>query len=99
MPPPDKSLTDTLHELEVALAHTALALTHALNYEDAPLNQQASALGVLVDRLLKLRGLHTPDDNAPVIPVMFQDADGSLHDSPFWRRGEFADAQEHPQDD
>ena len=71
------------------LVENVLLLADSLEakIDDAPLNQHASALGQLVDRLIKLADKlpqSNPDDD--VIRIEFVDADGSVHQTPYWSR-------------
>jgi hypothetical protein len=73
------------------LVENVLLLADSLEakIDDAPLNQHASALGQLVDRLIKLADKlpqSNPDDD--VIRIEFVDADGSVHQTPYWSRGD-----------
>lgn len=71
------------------LVENVLRLADSLEakIDDAPLNQHASALAQLVDRLIKLAEKlpqSNPDDD--VIRIEFVDADGSVHQTPPWSR-------------
>ena len=62
--------------------------------EDAPLGQRATALNQLLDKVLKVLALAQGNVAAQEevrVRVEFQDADGSLHETPFWAR---ADSEE-----
>ena len=57
--------------------------------EDAPLGQRATALNQLLDKILKVLALAQGNVAAQEevrVRVEFQDADGSLHETPFWAR-------------
>jgi|GEM_PF-3520461 len=87
IPTPIDNATLALQELEKQLSAHAVQLAHGLlnEFEHAPLNQRASALGLLFDRLIKLEARHAQTGHA-VLEVIFRDADDSLHPSPFWER-------------
>ncbi len=87
IPTPIDNATLALQELEKQLSAHAVQLAHGLlnEVEHAPLNQRASALGLLFDRLIKLEARHAQTGHA-VLEVIFRDADDSLHPSPFWER-------------
>lgn len=82
---------DVLGELETHIAKHALKLAKELLLDDdkqkkqpAPLNQRASALSMLVDKLLKLeaRRLHADADdvNTPIVQqIAFRDVDGKWY--------------------
>ncbi len=69
----------------------ALRLSASLGeaIEDAPLGQRATALNQLLDKILKVLALAQGNVAAQEevrVRVEFQDADGSLHETPFWAR-------------
>jgi transposase-like protein len=79
---------DVRGELLNWLAHDALELARTLLEPDdhsAPLNQRASALGVVIDRITRLEDTDAALTNAP-IRVVYTDPDGSEHDTPSWWR-------------
>jgi hypothetical protein len=87
--------TNQLHSLQNvrdSLTRTALHLMEALDEESiaaAPLNQRATALGIVLDRLLKVeQQLPTPptEPQEYVYRVEYKDPDGSLHPTPSWAR-------------
>lgn len=80
-----RQLTEKAAELIVALDAEAIV--------QAPLNQRAAALGVVVDRLLKLHSLSQSleaaaqlegETSEKVIRIEYQYPDGSLHAAPPW---------------
>lgn len=78
-----------LARMRQRLVDNVLRLADSLEakIDDAPLNQHASALAQLVDRLIKLADKlpqSNPDDD--VIRIEFVDADGSVHQTPPWSR-------------
>jgi len=79
--------------LRQSLLDTAFTLTHAIREatENAPLNQLSAALGLVIDRLLKLEA-QTSNLSLSVreelIRIEYKDSDGSLHHSPPWARGD-----------
>lgn len=85
-----------LERLENLMGQSAITLAENLlkDKQSAPLNQRASALGMLVDRLLKLDewqrnyGGATDEDGLPdeIIRLVFVDPDGSEHRRPQWER-------------
>ncbi len=81
---------DVLTQLEAHMARDALTLAETLLQDEqaAPLNQRASALGMLVDRLLKLDALRSTDaeGSPPTIEIVYRDADGTRHAQPRWLR-------------
>lgn len=87
IPAPIDNATLALQELEKQLSAHAVQLAHGLlnDVERAPLNQRASALGLIFDRLMKLEARHAQSGHA-VLEVVFRDADDSVHSSPFWER-------------
>jgi transposase-like protein len=54
--------------------------------DDAPLNQRASALAQLIDRLLKLAHKLSDEQRQHVLRMEYVDPDGSVHPSPPWAR-------------
>ena len=92
----DEANALTLDDLERTLmTHAALLAEDLLNglIVEAPLNQRASALGMLVDRLLKLESRHesqpediptdTPSDDGRV-RMVFRDKQGRLREWGDW---------------
>jgi len=85
---------DLLQRLERKLGDHALTLAEDLMDKDAdpPINQRASALGTLVDRLLKFEKLRDEREGGAgstqyiVRRVIFQDADGIEYNEPSWAR-------------
>lgn len=94
-PPDDQSLSDQNQRLRQLLLDTAIALVHAIRETtgSAPLNQLSAALGLVIDRLLKLEAL-APRAPGPageeVIRIEYVDPDGTSHKSPPWARGDSA---------
>jgi hypothetical protein len=84
------------HErLRQTLLATAFALAHAIaeTTESAPLNQISAALGLVIDRLLKLEALYARSSASSaeeVISIEYRDPDGTRHASPPWARGDSA---------
>lgn len=70
------TLEDSLHELRQQLIKDAVALAVSLLdvIEDAPLNQRATALNQLIDKILKLAD-DLPDTEVPVIRIEYEDPD------------------------
>lgn len=85
--PPDPA--DNLR-LRQSLLETAFALNAAIREStaSAPLNQLSAALGLIIDRLLKLEALTSGADNAPdsvdAIRIEYSYPDGSVHSRPPW---------------
>ncbi len=89
---------DTLEALQWHLVNTALELACGLEaaIDEAPLRERASALGVMIDRLLKLQQWiekEQGDEDAPekekVVRVEYQYPDGSRHDAPPWANDDY----------
>lgn len=85
--PPADALTPLYHKL-VEKAHLLLDAITPEAVADAPLNQQASALGVLIEKLLKLQETveASPAHNSKekVIRIEYKHADGRISDAPPW---------------
>lgn len=79
--------TEQLARLRAQLiaAAEALAATLPDAIADAPLNQRATALNGLIDRILKLAAQEPPSGDR-VIRIEYEDPDGSIHDTPPWAR-------------
>jgi len=76
-----------LHDLRSKLAERALRVIESMDDETiakAPLNQLASALGVLVDRYLKLDDAIPEQVGEQVIRLEYKYPDGSIHSTPPW---------------
>ena len=91
---PDLALLDgRLRQLMVDATY-ALALAIRDSTGSAPLNQLATAFGLMIDRLLRLDALAVLAAQAPapgdeqVIRIEYLDPDGSVHKSPPWARGD-----------
>jgi len=93
--------SDPMHQAELTTLHerlltAALHLVEALDdaIADAPLSQRASALGLVIDRLLKLdqwlQAAAADPAADKVIRFEYTDADGSVHHTPHWARGDSA---------
>jgi hypothetical protein len=69
------------------LLESAVRLVESLDgtIENAPLNQRAAALGIVIDRFMKLDALF-PQSNqqGQVIRFEYRYPDGSIHDAPPW---------------
>lgn len=76
-----------IHKMRLRLAESAVRLVDALErtINVAPLNQLASALGVVIDRYLKFEEL-VPQDEAreTIIRHDYRYPDGSIHNTPPW---------------
>ena len=83
-------LYDKLCQLQEQLATNAQALAEAIDdaLDGAPLNQLASALGIVTDRYIKLDELlaqtKVDDEEEQVIRIEYQYPDGSIHHAPPW---------------
>ncbi|MEM6282482.1 MAG: transposase [Chloroflexota bacterium] len=77
-----------LTELEGHMSDHALNLAKSLldNDHKAPLNQRASALGMLFDRLLKLDDRREGDNSHNRIEIVYRDPDGTTHATPHYHR-------------
>ena len=82
-----------LAQIRKRMTDRALDLLDSLDGEairDAPLNQRTAALGVLIDRMLKLyafeQGLAAPDaaQERQVIRIEYRYPDGTTHRAPPW---------------
>lgn len=80
----------TLHALRRRLAESALRLAESLDemIEGAPLNQRASALGLIFDRYFKLdqhlSAREKQQQQSQVIRIEYLYPDGTIHPSPPW---------------
>ncbi|MBL8146646.1 MAG: transposase [Anaerolineae bacterium] len=84
--------------LRQSLLDTAFALTHAIRdtTESAPLNQLSAALGLIIDRLLKLEALALSQSvsvNPEVFHIAYTYPDGTQHSTPPWAEGDPAFAE------
>lgn len=83
---------ETLFSLRQRLMQTILALADGLDaaIEDAPLNQRASALSTLIDKLIKLDGWlpqsakSSHEENRFIIA--YEHEDGSINSAPPWAK-------------
>lgn len=81
-----------MRQVRDSLAKTALRLMDALDEESiaaAPLNQRAAALGIVLDRLLKVEQQLPAPQGEPqeyVYRVEYKYPDGSIHSTPHWAR-------------
>lgn len=76
-----RRLTESATRLMESLDDAAIA--------DAPLNQRAAALGIVLDRLMKLHQVaekSRPPQEEEVIRIEYKDPDGSIHSTPYWAR-------------
>ena len=91
---PDPVLHDARLRRLMVDATYALALAIRDSTGSAPLNQLATAFGLMIDRLLRLDALAVLAAQAPapgdeqVIRIEYGDPDGSVHLSPPWARGD-----------
>jgi hypothetical protein len=81
------------------LALSALKLMESLDEEAiaaAPLNQRATALGIVLDKLMKLHQAEekSRSSEAEVIRIEYQDPDGSIHSTPYWARDDYENGEE-----
>ena len=93
--------TEALNALQWHLMHTALELACGLEaaIEEAPLRERANALGVMIDRLLKLQQWfekvqgehdeHQEEEEEKVVRVEYRYPDGSLHNAPPWANDDY----------
>jgi transposase-like protein len=77
-----------LAQLQPHLVESILRLAESLEarIDDAPLNQRASALAQLIDRLIRLAERLPHDASGAVVRIEYVDADGSVHNTPEWER-------------
>lgn len=87
---------EALQKLETLMAQHALTMGESLieNWEQAPFNQRMGAFGQLFDRLLRLRDILHEDNTrrAERVAIVYEDADGTQHNTPFWQRAGKEDA-------
>lgn len=89
-----------LRTLQRLLLDDAVQIASGLNaaVEAAPLNQRAQALGLMIDKIIKLEEWlrHSASQEAntegQVIRFEFQYPDGSIHDAPPWANANPGDA-------
>ena len=53
--------------------------------DEAPLNQRATALNQMIDKIIKL-SKELPQTGEQVIRIEFIDPDGTTHETPYWSR-------------
>jgi hypothetical protein len=77
----------TMSKVSEKLAETSLKIVEAMQKPDvidkAPLNQLAAALGVLVDRYMKLAG-ETTEHGEQVVRIEYVYPNGTIADAPPW---------------
>lgn len=75
--------------LLVNMTHDSIRLSESIEetIADAPLNQRATALNQIIDKVIKLMEMLPPVEEQ-VIRVEFIDSDGSAHETPYWSRGD-----------
>ncbi|NWG15492.1 MAG: transposase [Chloroflexi bacterium] len=85
-PPPESEPVEA--RLRDLLMDNILRLADSLEatIDDAPLNQRASALAQLIDRLLKLADKLPDEQRDHVLRMEYVDPDGSVHATPPWAR-------------
>jgi len=79
-----------LEDLRQQLMKDAFGLAASLSTDilDAPFNQRSAALTQIIDRVMKLTVMMPPPNNEheQVIRIEYIDPDGSLHNTPVWKR-------------
>jgi hypothetical protein len=84
-----EQVTETLKQLQRQLLDLALEIVNEMEeaIADAPLNQQVAALKAILDSVLKLEARMPRDEKeGGVVRIVYQDPDGSVHQSPPWTR-------------
>lgn len=83
-----QSDVETLHCLRRKLIDGAHKLAASLDevLAEAPLNQRAGALGIVIDRYLKLGEALPQEAQEQVIRIEYKYPDGSIHSVPPWAR-------------
>lgn len=83
-------VTEALRQLQRELLRLALQLIDGIeeSVPEAPLNQRVTMLKALIDGVLKLeaRMPKEEDEEGGVVRIVYQDPDGSVHQSPPWTR-------------
>jgi hypothetical protein len=78
------------------LSLTAVKLMESLDEDTinaAPLNQRAAALGIVLDRLMKLHQTAEKSSEEEVLRIEYRDPDGSIHSTPYWAREDRPDRE------
>lgn len=77
-------------QLRHHLIENVLRLADSLEakIDDAPLNQHASALAQLIDRLIKLAEKLPQGEHAGTIRIEYIDLDDTVHSTPPWTRND-----------
>ena len=88
-PLPEDMLEAAGRRLMLSMIDDALRLSESIEevIDDAPLNQRASALNQLIDKIIKL-SKELPQTGEQVIRVEFIDPDGTAHETPYWSRSD-----------
>jgi transposase-like protein len=88
---PDYESALQMRKLRQTLIKEALDLASHIKQviEEAPLNQRATALNHMVDKILKITQLlevktDEPETTQPALRIEFVDEQGELHDTPYW---------------
>ncbi len=89
---------DMVQQLQMMLLKTSIRILGEPNLrKHAPLNHRASAVGVYVDRFLKLENAAiNANSEGQVIRFEFQYPDGSIHSTPQWANEDYADRDALP---
>ena len=94
-----KDAPSVLEYLQTYMSAHALTLAKDLlqDGQSTPLNQRASALGMLVDRLLKFDALKPPTEShtRSTVEIIYRDQQGGTATEPDWRR----EGSDHAHDD
>lgn len=90
-----QSDVEKLHRLRRRLIEAADQLAASLEavIEDAPLHQRAGALGIVIDRYLRLGEVLPQEEQEQVIRIEYKYPDGSIHRVPPWAGQDFAGAR------
>ena len=87
-PLPEDMLEAAGRRLMLSMIDDALRLSESIEevIDDAPLNQRASALNQLIDKIIKL-SKELPQTGEQVIRIEYVWPDGTAHETPYWTRG------------
>lgn len=90
-----QSDVEKLHRLRRRLIQAADQLAASLEavIEDAPLHQRAGALGIVIDRYLRLGEVLPQEEQEQVIRIEYKYPDGSIHRVPPWAGQDSAGAR------
>ncbi|MAS34873.1 MAG: hypothetical protein CL610_12755 [Anaerolineaceae bacterium] len=86
-PEPDNLLERASTHLLLSMIEDAIRLSESIEevIDEAPLNQRATALNQMIDKIIKL-SKELPQTGEQVIRIEFIDPDGTTHETPYWSR-------------